>query len=246
MAVIGSGWTWLLLDNSNNGKLIVTNTFNGDVPLFTGIVNHRPSTVGIKNDGNAVKSANTLLSLLTRSSMLSASSTGNTMALHCPTPCTKMNQQRVKTKSSTLPSLLINMWEHAWIPDYATNKEAYIKDCWERINWQQSGCIVTMNALCIDGKYGCCLLLEIFLISTIKENLLSLHIPSVSCLNVLVFGRSGVIDADHHHAVSSSLPRIMSLAPASAQSSVDRDNAIASCIWYSSSSHYSSHLGAAC
>lgn len=128
MAVIGSGWTWLLT-NSSNGKMIVTNTFNGDVPLFGNIANHKPSTVGIKNDTFNTVSANTLLSLLTR-----PISPNSGMA------STNIGQQDEPVKEAQVkytPLLVINMWEHAWIPDYAMNKETYIKDCWERINWQR-------------------------------------------------------------------------------------------------------------
>ena len=127
MAVVGSGWTWLLVDNSN--KVIVTNTFNGDVPLFGNIVNHRPSTINTKIDATNTTSANTLLSLLSRPVLPSTI-----------TATTNVRYQEEPTREAQIrytPLAVINMWEHAWIPDYAMNKESYIKDCWERINWQR-------------------------------------------------------------------------------------------------------------
>lgn len=128
MAVVGSGWTWLLVDN--NGKVTVANTFNGDVPLFGNIVNHRPSpTVNTKSDTTSAASANALLSLLSRPVVPS-----NIMA------ATNVRQEEEPVREAHVqytPLAVINMWEHAWIPDYALNKEAYVKDCWERINWQR-------------------------------------------------------------------------------------------------------------
>lgn len=127
MAVVGSGWTWLLMDS--NSKLTVTNTFTADVPLFGNVTGHKPAAIGAKNDTTSSVSANALFSLLTRP-----------VSVNGPMPTTNFiqpNEPARETQVRYTPLAVINMWEHAWIPDYAMNREAYIKDCWERINWQR-------------------------------------------------------------------------------------------------------------
>lgn len=32
-------------------------------------------------------------------------------------------------------ALLVDMWEHSYLPDYGANKEKYLKDIWQVINW---------------------------------------------------------------------------------------------------------------
>jgi superoxide dismutase, Fe-Mn family len=32
-------------------------------------------------------------------------------------------------------ALIIDMWEHSWLPDYGADKEKYLKNIWSIINW---------------------------------------------------------------------------------------------------------------
>ena len=135
---LGGGWTWLLVDLSKRGldgtpKLIITNTFDCDVPLFEN--QQRNDTTSNDNAFSVISTKTTsLLDLLGKS------------LSHSPASTIFANDDTYAIRF--LPLFCINLWEHAWIADFLPKidlnrhsfkkaKELYVNECLKNLNWDR-------------------------------------------------------------------------------------------------------------
>jgi Fe-Mn family superoxide dismutase len=44
---------------------------------------------------------------------------------------------KVPAEAKVLPLLGVSMWEHAFILDYGLDREAYLKNFWNAVNWNR-------------------------------------------------------------------------------------------------------------
>jgi Fe-Mn family superoxide dismutase len=113
-SIIASGWTWLA--KRPNGRLVTFNTYNGDAPFLAKIRN--PPKQMHLNTG-------TFRSLVG-------------MGAYKTTP------EEVEEEGPLVPIIGLNMWEHAWLPDYGLDKAAYVKNYWKCVNWGRAAVILNI------------------------------------------------------------------------------------------------------
>ncbi|KAJ1910444.1 hypothetical protein IWQ60_010654 [Tieghemiomyces parasiticus] len=119
-AIFGSGWTWLVEDET--GNLRIMNTYNAGSVLTP--------------DRSDDVDTNTELDDPYSSAPLEPFYKTN---YHVNTGTGTVRQGSSPTQASGehIPLLAINMWEHAYLPDYKLNKRAYIRNFLQQVNWEK-------------------------------------------------------------------------------------------------------------
>ena len=134
MAMMGSGFVWLV-KHPVHDRLKVQCTFNSSSPIFQSV---SPLSVGSNSTfGNGRYLGNNS----SNSTLFSAFLTFPSNSLSRPDPVQSAAEQPIDTKvpaeAKVLPLLGLNMWEHAYIMDYGLDREAYVKNFWNAVNWNR-------------------------------------------------------------------------------------------------------------
>ena len=132
LAMIASGWTWLV--RKKDGHLAIINTYNGGTPLF---INMRSSLE---------QSSSTLQGDLGKDN---ESNTSDSFAdlFHLPNGPNHNAQPQTKDKvvdQNVSPVLGLSMWEHSYLLDYGLDRRQYVKNFWRSVNWNRAAIILNL------------------------------------------------------------------------------------------------------
>ena len=118
--MFGNGYVWLMKDLSSTHNLRILCTYNAGSPL--------PNAHARRQSTDMATSPSPLSSLLSQPQNRTGSF-GNHSA-----NAAEFHNGALKA----LPILCLKVWEHQWLPDYGiTGKEAYVKNWWGRIDWDE-------------------------------------------------------------------------------------------------------------
>lgn len=133
--MMGSGYVWLV-KNPINDRLKINCTFNCSSPVFQSV---SPLSIGSNSSfangrlGNNSSNSTLFSAFLTFPSNTITRPDNNILSSTAEQPI----DTKVPAEAKVLPLLGVNMWEHAYLLDYGLDREAYLKNFWNAVNWNR-------------------------------------------------------------------------------------------------------------